>query len=247
MTHHIDESFGIYFVSERAGIFNPNHYFESDLNVNITIDYRSKTAIYSQYESNFRQISVGDYRTHQIWEGVKEVGRKINNFFNVNDDDRGSQPSGITFTSEFTFNGDGPKTDATHGSQGSVNLDGILAAFTAAGQRKEALKFTRDDIKDWADLFSKNMEALKGMNEKRKKDDNSSLSSSPTNSSNNTKSKSKYHNGYMVIFDTSKFKAGTIVYSSSGLGNLKVNSDGTGTIAPVEKATDTLPQLKKKK
>jgi len=101
---------------------------------------------YSQFESNEREISRGDYQLHQLGNFITDLG------LIKPTEKRGSQPGGFTFTSEFAQNLDGPKTDATKGSSGSVNIDGIMAAFNAVKMSPEAPKFVIDDLPEWATM-----------------------------------------------------------------------------------------------
>lgn len=66
--------------------------------------------------------------------------------------ERGSQAGGFSFTSEFAQDIDGPKTDATEGSSGSVSIDGIMAAFNAVKMSPKAPKFIIDDLPEWVTL-----------------------------------------------------------------------------------------------
>lgn len=265
VTHHTDASFGIYSVSERAGIFNPNHYFESDLNVNLTIDLRSKTATYYQFESNFRQISAGDYRIDKILGGLKSGFTRIYNSFKPNDNERGSQRWGIPFMSEYSHTADGSKTDPTEGTDRSVNIDGIMAAAGAVKMSPEALKFTMENLPEWAELLHNDAEVLTDLQEKKEQYNNSSTSVSPTNSSANTKSNNnkgwqipktlpdndnnsklpiKYKHGYMQSYGN--WPAGTVL-NDGPFGNVRVNPDSTATDCQDCQATDTVPTEKKKK
>ncbi|MDQ6609910.1 MAG: hypothetical protein M3Y85_08830, partial [Bacteroidota bacterium] len=165
----VDKDFFVYKHVEIPG-FGNDKYYKQDLIVNTTIDLRGKTgkATYSQELGNRSAISWMTYTMQPVYEFF---GEKFNG-------SRGSQAGGITFTSEFSTQVDGPKTDATKGSDGSINIDALTAAFGALSKSGEALKFTMEDLPEWTNQAKDLVE----LSEDSKGD-------SPTNSSSNTKQK----------------------------------------------------------
>lgn len=152
------------FVYKRVSVpgFGNDKFYKQDLIVSTTIDLRAGKATYSQALGGQTEIPAASYGWQKVIETYGKEGP------------RGSQAGGITFTSAFSSQADGPKTDVTKGSDGSVNIDALSAAFGALSKSGEALKFTMEDLPEWINQGKDMMEAYES-------------SSTPTNSSSNTK------------------------------------------------------------
>jgi RHS repeat-associated protein len=144
----VDKGYFMYKKIEGHG-FGNNRYYKQDLIVNATIDLRGtkNIATYSEELGNQKEIGAANY----YWQKAVEWGAK--------EGPRGSQAGGITLTSAFASQVDGPKTDATKGSDGSVNIDLVSAAFNSLSKSGEALKFTTEDVPEWVNQVKDLIEA----------------------------------------------------------------------------------------
>jgi RHS repeat-associated protein len=215
----VDKDFFVYKHIEVPG-FGNDRYYKQDLLVNMTIDLRGHMgkATYSEELGNRTEISAARYGWNNVTEFLGNLGKEGS---------RGSQAGGITLTSEFASQVDGPKTDATKGTSGSVNVDPIMAAFSAYAQSGELLKFDSESLPEWATLVKDFMEA---------KDYRKEVKKEKVMEKEGTEAKGIY----------SKYKKNTILHTETG--NIRVLSDSTGQCCQDDKkATDTLPGAKVKK
>lgn len=134
-----DKEFFIYSKVERPG-FGNNRYYMNDLVVDLTIDQRSNKVTYKENLGGRKETSFMSYFMSEQSE------RFANRYPN------GSQAGGITLTSEFSSQTDGPKTNVTKGSDGSVNIDLITSAFGAIQKENEALKWEIESMHDITNL-----------------------------------------------------------------------------------------------
>ena len=122
-----DKDFFVYTKVDKPG-FGNNKYYKNDLVIDFVIDHRNNTATYKQDLGGRKETYAADYYSNKAYEWATNTSR-------------GSQSGGITLTSNFSSQADGPKTDATNGSDGSLNIDLITAAFSAVTKEIEPLKW----------------------------------------------------------------------------------------------------------
>lgn len=136
--------------------FGNNRYYEQDVLESVTVDMRGKTPTITYSEKLTPEQETGFM---SYWWGT--VSNSVNKII---DNRRASQPGGITFTSAFSTEADAQKTDATKGSSGSVNVDAIMAAFSAFSEEGETLKSLPDLVnlgKDIVELHEESKEESK--------------------------------------------------------------------------------------
>ena len=132
-----DKDFFVYKHVSVSG-FGNNRYYKQDLYVNVTINLTTGKGSYSQEPGSRTQIPAATYAYNKLLE-----------FFSSKNYSNGSQNSGITYTSKFSIQVDGPKTFAKIENGGMVNIDALLALAGASSKSREPLKFIIDDLAEW--------------------------------------------------------------------------------------------------
>jgi len=118
--------------------YGNDRYFKQDVYVNATIDLKNQHLDYAEELGRPIQIPA-------IFYGFNTLIEKLNKKTAI----RGSQPSGINFTSSFAIEIDGPKTDVKGDNPATFNIDALLAAAGAASKSGEALTFRIDELSEW--------------------------------------------------------------------------------------------------
>lgn len=174
----VDKDFFLYREVDRPG-FGNNSYYKANLEINLTVDLSKGTTTYQEQEGIKRhEISQGTYQLHRAGVFFSKIAG------GTDSDKRGSQPGGLTLTSEFSTNGDGPKTDATKGSSGSVNIDLIMVAASTFSLPVEPLGTSIQDLPEWTSMVKDAVDAYKSIQENQKSESiigstNSTLDKTP--------------------------------------------------------------------
>lgn len=158
----INKDFFIYTKVDVPG-FGNSRYYKNDLIIEMVIDQRSNKVTYKESLGNRKQTFAINY----YYEALSEWASNKNS--------RGSQSGGITLTSQFSSQTDGPKTDITTGTDGSINIDLITAAFGSISKEAKGLKWEIESAPGIMEL-AKDLVEL-----------HNAPPASPANSSSNTK------------------------------------------------------------
>jgi RHS repeat-associated protein len=159
-----DKDIFLYVKHETLGTFNPNKFYKASQYVNVVIDMsgdKIKTTITVSGPLELKEISRGDYYINKL---IELIGGESNT--------RGYQKGGWSMSSEFSNNGDGPKTDATEGSSGSLNVDGLMASASGlvkmAGLKVGKYAEVMGEIKDKVEKIKELQDNNQGKKDERK-------------------------------------------------------------------------------
>lgn len=204
--------------------FGNNRYFKQDILVNVVVDQRNGTGSYSQDLGVRNQIPAAFY----YWNKVTTIDGSIFN------SEIGSQTSGITFTSSFTLEVNGPKTFAKIPTGEVYNIDALMAmnAYTKSG---EPLKLKLDDLAEWINHAKESKEAYDNSTSEKEKNENSSLPLVIQQNSPGVKAKKSND-------ESDPIRVGDIYYNKTLKSKVQKNKNGTSALYYGPKAAkDTVP------
>jgi RHS repeat-associated protein len=214
----------VFFYSQASGKgFGNDKFYKRDIFVNVIINQQNSTGSSSQDLGVRTEIP----RAFYYWSKITST--KGDMFGS----EMCTQKSGITFTSSFTLEVNGPKTFAKMPTGEVYNVDALMAmaAYTKSG---EALELKLDDLADWINHVKDTKESLEQLTQEKEKNESPATSLvEPKNNSSRNETSNTGNN-----FDT--IKPGTIYYNRTLQSKLHKNKNGTSTLYYGErKATPT--------